>query len=237
MNPTLAVAAALTSCLLGAGSMTASAPGHGRAPGYVPAATDSAGDATRRLAAVRAPAGLSHELRGDLGATPARTSGAPIIGAGRTTMHRRHMRVAGSGAAHAAVRPVPGLRLRGFDPPAQPWLAGHRGVDLAADVGDAVVSARAGVVLFAGPVGGTPVVTIDHGQGLHSTYQPVQATVTVGQPVLGGDEIGRLTAGAHCTRSCLHLGARRGDAYLEPFAALGLLPVLLPLLPTTQGPG
>ena len=96
-----------------------------------------------------------------------------------------------------------------------------------------VVAARDGVVLFAGRVAGTPVVTIDHGDGLRSTYQPVEASVAQGQTVRAGEQIGRLTAGTHCPRGCLHLGARRGDAYLEPFSALGLLPVLLPLLPVT----
>ena len=134
-----------------------------------------------------------------------------------------------SGTSAHAVRPVPGARLRGFDPPAQPWLIGHRGVDLAAAVGEPVLSARTGTVLFAGLVGGVPVVSVDHGDGLRSTYQPVTASVAVGDFVQAGQKIGVIADGGHCAVSCLHLGARRGDAYLEPLTALGLMPVLLPL--------
>ena len=50
--------------------------------------------------------------------------------------------------------------VRPFDPPPQPWLAGHRGVDLAGEPGAAVVSAAAGTVIFAGVVAGRGVVSV-----------------------------------------------------------------------------
>ena len=65
--------------------------------------------------------------------------------------------------------------LRGFDPPDQPWLAGHRGVDLQADPSSLVRSAGAGVVVFAGPLAGRGVVSVDHPGGLRTTYEPVDA--------------------------------------------------------------
>jgi murein DD-endopeptidase MepM/ murein hydrolase activator NlpD len=116
--------------------------------------------------------------------------------------------------------------LRPFDPPAQPWLAGHRGVDLAAPPSTVVRSAGAGTVLFAGRVAGRGVVSVGHAGGLRTTYEPVTATVTVGDVVAGGDPLGRLEAG----HPGLHWGLRRGVLYLDPLALLGRGRVrLLPL--------
>ena len=122
--------------------------------------------------------------------------------------------------------------VRGFDPPAQRWLPGHRGVDLAAVPGDTVVAAGAGVVTFAGPVAGRGVVTVTHGE-LRTTYEPVTATVEVGDLVAAGEPIGTLAAGAgHCGGypTCLHWGLLRGQVYLDPLGLLGLgHPILLPI--------
>lgn len=82
--------------------------------------------------------------------------------------------------------PVPGAVLAAFAPPAQRWLVGHRGVDLAAGPGDPVRSATAGVVVFAGMVAGTPTVSVQLPDGRRTTHQPVLATVTAGQPVAAG---------------------------------------------------
>ncbi|MET0447949.1 MAG: peptidoglycan DD-metalloendopeptidase family protein [Aeromicrobium sp.] len=110
---------------------------------------------------------------------------------------------------------------RRFDPPADPYGAGHRGVDLEADVGDVVRAVAAGRVTFAGPVGGIPVVTIDHG-GERSTYQPVAARVRVGDAVTARQVIGTLLgAHSHCAGACLHLGRLAGDDYLDPMDLLG----------------
>lgn len=122
--------------------------------------------------------------------------------------------------------------VRGFDPPAQPWEAGHRGVDLLGAEHQTVRAAGAGIVTYAGPVAGVGVVTVTHGE-LRTTYQPVRPTVSVGERVTAGDQIGTLLrAGSHCPPSaCLHWGLLRGDVYLDP---LGLVhragrPRLLPL--------
>src|SRR4051794_4940346 len=60
--------------------------------------------------------------------------------------------------------PLPGtLRVvRVFTAPPQPWLPGHRGVDLAATHGEAVLAAGDGVVLFAARVAGRGVVSVRH---------------------------------------------------------------------------
>ncbi len=107
-----------------------------------------------------------------------------------------------------------------FDPPADRYGAGHRGVDLAGVVGDPVRAVAPGRVAFAGQVGGVPVVTIDHG-GERSTYQPVAATVQVGDAVGARQVIGTLL-GEHsrCPGACLHLGRRVGDDYRDPLELL-----------------
>ncbi len=122
--------------------------------------------------------------------------------------------------------------LRAFDAPEQPYGRGHRGVDLGGRDGQPVLAAGAGIVAFAGPVAGRPVVSIDHPNGLRTTYEPVLATVTAGQRVARGDPIGTLQAGhPGCTAAaCLHWGVRRGEEYLDPLWLLSPGPVRL--LPT-----
>ncbi|MFG1953334.1 murein hydrolase activator EnvC family protein [Micromonospora sp. NPDC048830] len=149
-----------------------------------------------------------------------------------------------SAAPGEPVAPVPpGLRFRWpldgtprparrFEPPPQPWLPGHRGVDLVAAPDARVRSAGAGVVLFAGQVAGRPVVTVGHSAGLRTTYEPVRADVRSGDRVAAGTPLGRLLPGhAGCPEAaCLHWGLRRGEQYLDPLALLGLGPVrLLPV--------
>ena len=122
--------------------------------------------------------------------------------------------------------------VRSFDPPAQPWLAGHRGVDLAAPVSSAVHAAGAGTVVYAGRIAGRGVVSVAHPGGLRTTYEPVTSTLRVGDPVTAGQLIGALEAGhPGCPApACLHWGLRRGEGYLDPLALLGLGRVrLLPM--------
>ncbi|MDO5671731.1 MAG: M23 family metallopeptidase [Actinomycetaceae bacterium] len=97
---------------------------------------------------------------------------------------------------------------RRFDPPAQPWLPGHRGVDLALDVGSAVVAAKDGVVAFAGTVVDRPLVSIDHDDGKRSTYEPIEPVVAEGDEVFAGDTIGFLVEGHGWEGPALHFGIR-----------------------------
>lgn len=122
------------------------------------------------------------------------------------------------------LRPVPGELVRAFDAPAGPYSAGHRGADLLAPPGTAVLAAADGVVAFVGVVAGRPTVSIDHstgGDSWRTTYQPVHGTVRAGQRVSRGDRIGWTTASQECASGCLHWGLRRGhDEYLDPMAWL-----------------
>jgi len=127
---------------------------------------------------------------------------------------------AGSGWAWP-LEPVPRV-VSGFEAPAGPYSAGHRGVDLAASVGQPVLSAGAGVVAFAGQVAGRGVVSVDHPDGLRSTYEPVAGTVRAGALLSRGQRLGTVSAApGHCLPdTCLHWGVRRGGVYLDP---LGLV--------------
>ncbi len=121
---------------------------------------------------------------------------------------------------------------RGFDPPDQPWGAGHRGVDLASAVGQSVRSPESGTVTWAGVLAGRDVVVVTHPGGLRSTFEPVRAVVPVGAAVVRGGTVGTVTAvSGHCApRTCLHWGVLRGRQYLDPLAFVGRAPiVLLPL--------
>lgn len=127
------------------------------------------------------------------------------------------------GAVAAAVRGVQPIArapvVRGFDPPAARWGAGHRGVDLASTPGAVVVTPAAGVVSYAQVLAGRPVLVITHGE-LRTTLEPVESTVPVGTRVARGDPVGVLIAGhSPCpAAACLHWGLKRGDTYLNPLS-------------------
>ncbi|MFI7429247.1 murein hydrolase activator EnvC family protein [Micromonospora sp. NPDC049836] len=161
-------------------------------------------------------------------------SSAPGVGGARGYHHAP----AGGPLWTAAAWPLAGTPrpVRRFDPPPQPWLPGHRGVDLAAAPGTEVRAAVAGTILFAGPVAGRPVVTVGHAGGLRTTYEPVRPGLPAGARVAAGTPIGALLAGhSGCPApACLHWGLRRGEDYLDPLALLGLGPVrLLPVDPAS----
>lgn len=122
---------------------------------------------------------------------------------------------------------------RGFEPPRTDYGPGHRGVDLRARVGDPVFAAGAGRVSYAGLLAGRGVVTVVHAGGLRTTYEPLSVRVHVGDAVLRGGLLGKLTTGHGSCRigtTCLHWGLLRGNTYLDPLSLLGQGPLrLLPL--------
>jgi len=140
------------------------------------------------------------------------------------------------------VWPVTGAVVRGFDPPAVFYGAGHRGIDIAGDAGVAVVASATGLVSFAGVINHVPMLTVTHDDGVRTTYQPVTPAVAQGDHVDVGAVIGFLQPG-HCASPCLHFGVLRGRDYLDPLTWLGsntdikLLPAgstVPPLSPTTM---
>jgi murein DD-endopeptidase MepM/ murein hydrolase activator NlpD len=125
--------------------------------------------------------------------------------------------------------PLPTIRvLTPFTPPPERYGAGHLGVDLAAPSGAAVLAAGSGVVGFAGPVAGRGVVVLLHPDGISTEYEPLAVAVAAGQRVVAGQRIGSVT-GTHrgcAPATCLHWGARRGTAYLDPLSLLAPLGVV-----------
>lgn len=133
--------------------------------------------------------------------------------------------------------PVAQVRVtRRFDPPPEPWLPGHRGVDLAGGIGVPVMAAASGTVSFAGQVAGRGVVSVVHPDGVKTTYEPLTPSVAAGVRVARGTILGTLDGG-HCpAEACLHWGAKRGESYLDPLSLLGLGPIRLKPLGWTAAP-
>lgn len=126
--------------------------------------------------------------------------------------------------------PIGGSVVRGFDPPANTYGAGHRGIDIAGPPGTTVVAPADGVVTFVGVIDYVPMVTVTHADGVRTTYQPVSAVVKQGDKVLRGQAIGVLQGG-HGSQPSLHFGVLLGTTYLDPLAWLGAPNQPIRLLP------
>ncbi len=147
-----------------------------------------------------------------------------------------------AGRAFAYVDPTTGDSqatrvLRGAQIPEKNWLPGHRGVDLALPIGGDVRAAESGTVAFVGVVFGTPTVSIDHADGIRTTYQPVHARVSAGDAVREGELIGRL-GHPFDDHEGLHWGARTGpDEYINPLTLLDRPTIRLKPVDSTQARG
>lgn len=119
--------------------------------------------------------------------------------------------------------PIRGPLLRRFEPPGHAYGPGHRGIDIAAPVGSPVMAAASGVVAFAGTIAGARYLSIDHPDGVRTTYSWLSVLmVERGDRVRGGAVVARTGTGHPETpEPHLHLGARQGGAYVDPLALLG----------------
>lgn len=139
---------------------------------------------------------------------------------------------AGSAGAVAYDLPLSGTPevVQPFVLPAAAWAPGHRGVDLAGAVGQAVLAPASGTVAFAGTVVDRGVLTIDHPDSLRSSLEPVRWTVGAGAHVVRGQVVGTIEpVTGHCAPgTCVHWGVRRGEVYVDPLTVLpGVGPVVL----------
>ncbi|TDN92706.1 M23 family metallopeptidase [Microbacterium sp. BK668] len=158
--------------------------------------------------------------------------------------------VACAAVACAAIAAAPGASARGQSPsgvdwtwpvspfrivepyvqPAHRYAPGHRGIDLRPMDDTLVVAPADGVVAFSGVVADRSLVTIDHGDGLVTTLEPVSSRLEPGAAVHHGEPIGEVGAGGHAAPGTLHFGVRRNGEYINPLLLLGGVPraVLLP---------
>ena len=129
--------------------------------------------------------------------------------------------------------PVTGPLVRGFDTRAGPYGPGHRGIDIAAPVGELVRAPTAGRVVFAGPVAGTNWVTLMAAPGVLVTLGPLLDPVVTATRVRSKAPVGRLGPGHAATRAApaaratpaaapatLHLSVRVDGAYVDPLVYL-----------------
>jgi len=131
-------------------------------------------------------------------------------------------------AGDAFVWPVNGEIIEAFIPDK------HRGIDISANVGDTVLASKEGVVYWVGRTPrGEPCISIDHPNGLTTTYLPVEAFVSEGQSVSAGDEIGLLSADGdisseepHLHFGLFHTATRANKKYLDPAVYLPLNKVI-----------
>lgn len=132
-------------------------------------------------------------------------------------------RAGASGPAYGTYAwPVTGPVIRGFEPPNGPYGSGHRGIDIATPFASDMVAASDGVVAFAGWVAGSLYISIDHPDGVRTTYSWLSAvSVKKGQSVARGEEIGQTGHGhPDVDEPHLHFGARVGETYLDPMLLL-----------------
>lgn len=130
------------------------------------------------------------------------------------------------------VLPVSDPIIRSYDAPDDPYAPGHRGIDFDVEPGAPVAAAAGGVVRWAGDVVGTLWVSIDHPDGVITSYGPLERPlVDRGDRVASGQVIGIAAGDAH-DRGGLHWGARRnGSGYFDPAW------LLQPWTPSLVGPG
>lgn len=145
---------------------------------------------------------------------------------------------AGSGSASAAQLPqgprwLPPLGFTldvtsPFRAPAHPYAAGHRGFDLAAAHRAPVSSPAAGTVTFAGRVVDRDVISLRINATTVVSLEPVVSSLSAGDTVARGELLGEVGAGGHCDGTCVHLGVRVGDVYVNPMRFFRDRPRLLP---------
>mgnify|MGYP001627511986 CR=1 FL=1 len=123
------------------------------------------------------------------------------------------------------VPPVDAPVVDPFRPPATAWASGNRGLEYGTAPGTPVHAAADGTVAFAGEVAGTRHVTVEHPDGIRTSYSFLdEVHVVAGQRVAQGQILGT-------TEGNLHLGARRGDAYFDPATLFAGGPVEVHLVP------
>lgn len=156
-----------------------------------------------------------------------------VLAGGSAYAHEdRPATIAGEAPADSGwVWPVRRFRvMRPYLAPAHAYGPGHRGIDLEPFDSAEVRAPAAGIVAFAGRVAGRGVLTIDHDGGLVTTLEPVETSLSPGDPVERAEVVATVAAGGHTAPGALHFGVRMDGDYINPLQLLGGVPraVLLP---------
>ena len=187
----------------------------------------------RVLALVAALLGVLAPLLGP-SAAPAAVAGPPLAGA--IAAERSLGGASGPPLPDGDwLWPVNGPRsvVEPFRAPAHAYGSGHRGIDIAAS-GDLRAPAD-GVVAFVGTVVDRPLLTIDHGNGLVTTFEPATTTLAPGAAVRRGAVVASTATGGHARSGTVHLGVRWNGVYVNPMLLFGGVPRAV-LLPCGAGP-
>lgn len=137
--------------------------------------------------------------------------------------------------------PLRGEVLRGFDLPSGQYGSGHRGIDIAAPFASEVRAAQDGVVAFAGWVAGSLFVSIDHDDGVRTTYSWLSSVLVSESDAVERGQVIALSGHGHpeLPMTHLHFGARIGDTYIDPMLLLegGDVSDLIRLAPLAEQAG
>ena len=101
------------------------------------------------------------------------------------------------------------------------WGRMHEGIDVAAGYGVPIVASAAGVVIYAGWMGGYGnLIIIDHGGGLATAYAHQSSFAVGGGPVSQGQTIGYIGCTGHCFGPHLHFEVRVNGSPVDPLGYL-----------------
>jgi hypothetical protein len=120
----------------------------------------------------------------------------------------------------------PANSINQYTAPMTEYGEGHRGIDLATQIGETVLSPADGEVSFVGKVGYRNVISVKFGNSLTASLEPVCSAMVEGTFVLMGEEIGLVCEPDpeylwHCPGTCLHFGTRSEAGYFSPLALIG----------------
>ena len=118
--------------------------------------------------------------------------------------------------------PVEGPIIRFFEPPATPFSAGHRGIDIAVPFGTPIHAPAAGTVTFAGWIAGSMFMTLDHGDGVRTSYSWLSGFAVAKGDSVHRDEVIAYTGHGHpdVVTPHLHFSARVNGVYVDPLLLL-----------------